>query len=294
MSRVVSLVGAMLAAWGTAVHAHPSIEEQLAGIEARTGSAPCNTALQAKRAELFGELRRWDDADQALAKAAACDGSGNHGFAMTRARLALDAGRPADAEHLLARFIAAHPDHAPAHLLRARVLKQLGRPRDAADAFARGLAQADAPSPDDYLHYSDALLDAGSAEAAVAALDQGLARLGNVAALQRAAIDIEVERGDTAAALRRIDRLLSGAPGREQWLVRRAEILADAGRVDEARRALEQAAAGLRTRTERRRETRGLREIERTVNERLEQLRPQQSRLPAGADTGAICQMEER
>ena len=76
---------------------------------------------------------------------------------------------------------------------------------------------------------------------ALAGLDDGIQRLGNLVTLQDAAISIEVELKRYDAALARVDRVLGALQRQESWLVRRGEILEAAARNDEARRAFTEA-----------------------------------------------------
>jgi hypothetical protein len=99
----------------------------------------------------------------------------------------------------------------------------------------RGHGQLEAALAD--LARADALLAAGEPEAALEALDEGLARLGPVVALASRAIEIERARGRADATLERLDRLAAFASRQETWLTRRAEILEEAGRPAEARAA---------------------------------------------------------
>jgi Flp pilus assembly protein TadD len=89
--------------------------------------------------------------------------------------------------------------------------------------------------------HRDALLAAKKPADALRALDQGMARLGPIASLQLAAIDMETSNQNWAGALERLDQLLKQAPKSEVWIVRRGEILEHLGRRDEARAEREKA-----------------------------------------------------
>ncbi|MGH7785614.1 MAG: tetratricopeptide repeat protein, partial [Candidatus Binatia bacterium] len=80
----------------------------------------------------------------------------------------------------------------------------------------------------------DALLALGRRDEAVAALDQGMARIGRIAALQLAAVDLEVDLGRYDGALSRLDQLLAPRPN-PAWIARRGDILALTGRHEAAR-----------------------------------------------------------
>ena len=72
-------------------------------------------------------------------------------------------------------------------------------------------------------------------------LDEGLERLSGPVTLQIYAIDLELTRGHHDAALVRVDRIAATSPRKESWLVRRGEILEQAGRPVEARKAYDDA-----------------------------------------------------
>src|SRR5690606_27991547 len=91
----------------------------------------------------------------------------------------------------------------------------------------------------------DALLDRRRVADAVEALDAGIARLGPIPALQLPAVELEVWLDRPAAALARLERLIAREGRNPAWLVRRAEILARAGRAAAARAAYEEAGAVL-------------------------------------------------
>ena len=76
------------------------------------------------------------------------------------------------------------------------------------------------------------------AAARLAGLTQGLTRLGSVPGLEEAALEIELESGNWDAALARLERRAAGMPRQEQWLFRRGQVLAKAGRTAEAIAAL--------------------------------------------------------
>jgi predicted Zn-dependent protease len=59
--------------------------------------------------------------------------------------------------------------------------------------------------------------------------------------LESYALDLEQRDGRLDAALARIERLAAGSPRQESWLVRRAAILAEAGRPGDAEQSLRQA-----------------------------------------------------
>jgi tetratricopeptide (TPR) repeat protein len=233
--------------------AHGDLHEQIAALSQRIARDPANPDLLLRRGELHRQHRDWEaalaDYDRAARLAPALPV-----VDYLRALVWLESGTPEQALSALDRFLAQQPNHGDAHVARARALRRLGRPRDAADELGRALALLSRPTPDHYLEHARALADADDLDGAVAALDDGQARLGRVVSLQLAAVDLEVRRERWDAALMRLER--TAAATAPAGMVRRASILERAGRHDEARRAYAGAAAAIERLPESRRRTR--------------------------------------
>jgi len=179
-----------------------------------------------------------------------------------RGRLALAAGRPEQAVAPLQDLLAEAPDHPEANLALARALAELGRSRNAAAHYTRAIEAAPVGIPSHYLERADVLLAAGEPQVALNGLDEGLGRLGPVVALASRAIEIELAQGRVDAALVRLDRLASHASRQETWLARRAEILEDSGRREEARVAYAGALVEIERLPARRRATPAMAQLE--------------------------------
>jgi predicted negative regulator of RcsB-dependent stress response len=87
-------------------------------------------------------------------------------------------------------------------------------------------------------------------------------RLGPVAALVAAAIDLELTLKRYDAALARVDAAAARSPHPEAWLARRGEILEAAGRGHAAREAYAQALREIESRPPHRRATRSVQNLE--------------------------------
>ena len=137
---------------------------------------------------------------------------------------------------------------------RAKARLALGRSADSLADLDRLARECERADPQLELERARLALQLDpSGAAALARLDEGLARLGALPVLLLAAIDIEQARADYAAALERLAPLLAAADRQEGWLLRRARLLTLAGRLDEAgatldasRRALARLAPRLR------------------------------------------------
>ena len=90
--------------------------------------------------------------------------------------------------------------------------------------------------------------------------------------LQLYAVDLELARARPAAALARLDSMLSGSASNPTWLVRRAEILERAGRPGEARAAYASSLAALERQSPSRRASKAVDELTTRVRTALERL----------------------
>jgi predicted Zn-dependent protease len=258
-----------------AAAAHPEIAIQVENVNARLAVEPRNPELFLERGELYRIHQEWAAAEADYMKAREL-APGLARVDLMLGNLKLDAGRPAEARGLLDRFLAREPDHVMGRIARGRALAQLGEPLAAARDFTHALEHlsADDAQPEYYLERARALVAAGPAhtEAAVAGLDEGLARLGQPVSLQLYAIDLELARGRTDAALERLERIAAAAPRPESWQLKRAEILERAGRLDEARLALRATLDALATLPEARRESSAARKLREQAQSALARL----------------------
>jgi len=134
-------------------------------------------------------------------------------------------------------WIAAHPAHPGALLLRARTRTQLGAAEAALADYRAALAATPQAEPDLVQEVADALAAQGVAAEAARILAQGIERLGPIVSLMSRALALELAAGEFDAALARIAILQATSPRPEPWMTRRAEILTQAGRAAEARAA---------------------------------------------------------
>jgi len=107
------------------------------------------------------------------------------------------------------------------------------------------LKQIPKPSPDLFLERARTQAALGRLGEAVAGLDEGLARLGDLASLQLAALEYERQQAKFNVALARADKLIARSAVKETWRALRGEVLEQAGRLTEAREVFEQALAGI-------------------------------------------------
>ena len=251
--------------------AHGDLHDQIEEITRQITRRPGDALLYVKRGELHrfhGErtaaLSDYDRAARLDPTLAEVD--------LGRGRTLYEAGRPAEARLALGRFLERRPDHAEARLTLARALVRLRLGVEADAEYARAIRLVGRPKPDIYFERATALASAGRLDAAVRAIDEGIARLGPLTALEDLGVSLERRRGNYDGALARLDRILAGKGRRETWLVRRGEVLAEAGRPAEARVSLLAALESIESLSPRLRGTRAIERLERGVKNALERL----------------------
>lgn len=228
------------------------IIEALGAELARSPSAE----LHLRRGELFRHQRDWERAEADYAAARRLEPT-----LVTvdyfRARARLEAGVPAEGLPLVDRFLAAVPAEAEGWYLRGEILAALNRPEEAAASYGEGLTRARQPRPDNFLRQARIIVAVGPAAAdrALAALDEGINRLGPVVSLVDEAVALELARGRHEGALARIAAAMDRAPRRETWLVRQGDVLAACGRREEAVTSYRAALAAIADLPDRHRET---------------------------------------
>ena len=129
----------------------------------------------------------------------------------------------------------------------AETLTKQGRHLAAAEEYTLAIATQPTPVPDHYLSRAKAYRAAGKPylRLAIEGLDDGMSSIGPLVTFQRLAIEIELDRGNHAKAIARIDEVLATAPRKETWLVRKGKILAANGQETAALDAFRRASAAL-------------------------------------------------
>ena len=152
-----------------------------------------------------------------------------------RAEALIKLGKHTLALKTLDRFLTTHPDASRCLVLRARTFAHLGDPASAIRDYQKALALTPKPEPDLVLEVSSALAKQNRFSEALQILDHSTPK--PLPSLALAALDLETRAGDWNSALRRIETMRKSAARPEPWMARRASILAQAGRIDESRRA---------------------------------------------------------
>ena len=221
--------------------AHGDLHEQIASVDRQIVAQPQSAALHLRRAELHRIHREWDAADRDYASVLRLQ-PGHPEAHWLRARAWLESGKASSALPELDRYLARNPDHVSARIARARTLIALGRNAQAAADFGLAIERWREADPDLYLERRNAQRGAGIAAAVqLAGIESGIGRLGPVPALEEVALEMEIRAAQWDAALSRLDRQLLSSPRKERLHFRRGQVLAQAGRNDQAGAAFRRA-----------------------------------------------------
>jgi tetratricopeptide (TPR) repeat protein len=240
-------LAALAAAGGNLAHAHPGLDELAHALDTEVVRHPENAEVRLQRANVQLLERHWRAALAELAAALTYDADRDVVGTM-RGRVLLEAGKARAARAELDRVLRRRPDAYGTLFERGRAWLALGDAQRAADDFGRAIEGLKTPRPEQVIARRDALMSLGKQADAVRALDEGMARIGHVASLELAAIDLEAQMGHHEHALTRIDRLLAATPQNPAWVALRAELLQRTGRSDEARADYGRALAMIETR----------------------------------------------
>jgi len=233
-ARVCFIVFAVVIGVPAAANAHGDLHEQIESTSQRIKENPRDAGLYLRRGQLYslhGEVEaaladfaRASNLDPRLALVEFCKGE-----------MFYQAGKDIEAKECLDRFLKSEPDHANGHAVRARTLVRLGDPKAASEDFTKAIAGVG--KPELYIERAQALASdkVGDVEKALEGLNEGIRKLGPVFTLQYHALELEIKGKHFDQALKRVDEILARSIRKERWFAKRAEILAMAGRVEEAR-----------------------------------------------------------
>ena len=245
------------------VAAHGTIEQRISAVSGKLAIDPKNIELHLLRGELYASHEQWSAAEADFKAVADLDAA-NPDLHLYLGRMFLASNRPIKAEHEMKRYIEYRADDSRARITLAQILVRLDRPVEAADEYTLGINSHPRPSPDWYIQRAQALSGKNEEhlEEALRGLDQGMERIGPLATMQLYAVSLELRRNDYDAALARLDRVAEQSLRKETWLQRRAEILRQAGRDNEALEASAKALAALYSLSAHQRNTSAMRELE--------------------------------
>jgi predicted Zn-dependent protease len=219
--------------------AHGAYNDLVRELNGLLEKAPSDPALRFRLARAHQEHGEFAFALQELDRVEAM-APGRFPTAYVRG-LALVAGRQWEqARTVLDAVLQAEPEHSGALAARARVLIETGETARAIADHRRATVLSTHAGAEFYSDWVEILRRHGQLPEAVRVVREGIARLAEDPGLLTLAVDLEVETGDFASALARVDVLQKMWPRPEPWMARRAQLLGAAGRAEEARMAWEE------------------------------------------------------
>lgn len=245
--------------------AHGSVHSQIEQLSGEIARDPRNAELHLRRgraylasdhaAEAAADLRRALRLDPAL-----------HGAHYFLGEAELARGRAKAARQAAERFLETlgQSDVGGRYrglTLLARALAEREQHAAAADAYGQALALAEQAQPEDYLAHAELLERAGRRAEALATVQAGLARLGSIVTLEQRALALEVAAGQHEAALSRLARLIEHTAQPAALWQQRGKLLAQLGRMDEAKQCYVAGLAVLARLPTNKRDTPALREL---------------------------------
>jgi len=243
------ILTAVLLLAGSLAGAHPDPRHSLQAIDEHLATSPQDPQLFLNRADVYLGIGDTARAQQAIDQAEKLNPQ-TPGLGYYQARVLLGLRRldqTDNARKRLEKFLVAEPTHADAWRLLARLRSDAGDFDAAIDAAAQVLlTDSKQLSPDDFTKAAALHLhrhQSGDDEQAITLLNQGLARFGCLKGLHYMAGDIEARLGRHDAALQRLAALSARFRPQVEFEVKRAEILAAAGRRAESARAYDNAVA---------------------------------------------------
>ena len=223
----------LLSGIGLARVPHGDVHRAILALTKKIAQGPASASLHLRRGQLHGIHKDWAKAERDYRRALDLEPS----MLVARRALAgtfLRAGRPAEAEREVRRFLAACPGDADGWALLARTLTELGRHPGALQAWTRSTTGDGERRADLWLERTRALANL-DATAALRDLDAATAQMGHPIVLELEALTLERQLRRFSEALTRVRHLTERARRKTAWRLLEAEVLEQAGRTAEAR-----------------------------------------------------------
>ena len=225
--------------------AHPDPRHTLEQLDEHLAASPDDAAILQQKTDILLSTGNPELAGPVVAKLLSL-GPEDPQNLLLDARLAIANQDSATALAKANALVATHPKFAAGWDFLAGLHFDAGRRDEAITAKRRFLELEPHPGPSDVMSCAAWLRDrgqTGDAAAAITLLDQGLTRMGCLTGLHNMAIEIELRLGRYDASLRRIDALAARFRPSVDLSLRRADILEQAGRYQEAAAACDSALA---------------------------------------------------
>jgi len=223
------LSGASVVAFG-----HGAYHDVVADLNAKLAVTPDDVDLRFRLAAAHVEHGEWKACLEEVAKVEALSGGAIRTTYLSGKALAGE-GKLVPALSDLDAFLEAEPGHQLALIERARVRVKLGQVEAGFVDYEAALATS-APA-EVYVEAVEALRRHDRTEEAFALAETSVKETGGDPAALLCAIDCATSLGRTDDAVGHLDELMKKWPRPEPWMQRKAEILAAAGRQEEAKAA---------------------------------------------------------
>ena len=229
------LIGLVFVTCGE-LHAHGTFHELMEELDSEMKLRPNDPALLVRRAGIQLEHEEWMLALTDLERANRL-GADDGDLQYLRGRALAAGGMLKQAREELDAYIKNHREPGLARVERARVLSKLGETEAALQDYRAALQAAALPEPDLVIETADALWAQKLNDEALNVLSTGIEKIGPIPQLVLKAMDYELAAQRYDDVLKRIDAMQACAPRPEPWMAKRASILAQAGRADDAQAA---------------------------------------------------------
>lgn len=232
---VLALLG--LALPGPEARAHGTYHDLISLLDQEMARHPEDATIHLRYAALHLEHEDWKSALVSLERARR-ENIAEAEISMLQGQALAQAGQWAAAQAALDLYLAAHPGNLTALMARARAWTQLKRTDAALADYRLALQSNERQQPEIFIEAAEALWATSQRDEALQVLAAAEAKFGAVPQIVLKAMDWELMTGRHDDALRRIDRMQQSMPRPEPWMLKRASVLAQAGRLAEARTAL--------------------------------------------------------
>jgi len=249
--------------------AHDDLAEQVVAVTRKISRDPRNAELYLYRAELYRADGHWQKAE-ADYKTAKTFSSKMISADLGLGLLYLITGRYQESKTSLDVFITRQPENFQALAARGQAQSKLGQGKAAIQDYTSALRIR--PDPEVYIERAHLQTAHDGLHEALAGLDEGIQRMGSVVTIELYAIELEMKLRHFDEALIRVDRISKQSERQETWLAQRGDILRQAGRPEEARKAYREALLAIESLSPGKRGTRYTRDLEDRIKKALETL----------------------
>ncbi|MFK7921600.1 MAG: hypothetical protein AB8H47_06560 [Bacteroidia bacterium] len=218
------------------VWAHGPVHELIIEVSTQIKADPQNARLYLQRGEYYRLDKDFDASYSDLLFAERLDSTLALDVAFQMAQLFSEQSFPQSGLLYINTVLTHNPTHVKALITRAGIYKQLGQDSLSVLDFSQALAYAKEPRPHHFLEIAQATLrtDSTDFDGARHWLEQGEEALGFNIVLRSYAIEIDRQAKAWDAAIAKIDDIISRLPRHEKWLLHKAELLEEAGRIASA------------------------------------------------------------